>query len=505
MKLLSELIRLLPPEKISQVELISSDIDRESKLGQLYFGIKGGQFSSEEDAYQKIYGSTANHGAFKKLKQRLRDRLLNTLFFVDVNQPKFSDYSSAATNCYQQFAQVKILLGKLARDTAIWLAENLLEYTRKYELNDISYLLTIDLQNHYGWLSSNRSKFNYYNAAHEELKEIIIAESEANELINRIHLERLKILNGKLGKKEWEELQSKLRSTEMKLEKVRSSRFLLYLFLSKVTLSELLKEYEDIVKYCTQAMELFDEKSHNVMPISFVFFRRKRNALFNMGKLNEAISMQEEVESYTRQGSHNWFGTRYDTALLMLHNKNYEAAYKLQSDTFSGKTQQYVSNVIMESWKVLDAYLAFLKTIGKIPGQEDEFRLNKFLNEVPTFQKDKHGRNVAILLVQLLFLLARNDYPKYIDRLDALNQYRQRYLKEPNTFRSNCIMRMMTKVGKYGFHPRRVSGYVQKDFWKLKNTPPEMSNNSADVEIIRYEDMWEIVMEMLEENYRKNH
>jgi len=435
----------------------------------------------------------------------LRDRLLNTLFFVDVNHSKYADYSTAVMNCYQQYAQVKILLAKSARGTAIWLAENLLEYTRKYELNDISFLLSIDLQNHYGWLSSNRPRFNFYNDLHKELKEIIIAESEANELINRVHLDRIKILNGKLGSKEWEELQIKLSETEKKLKKVKSTRFILYLFLSKVTLSELKKDYGTVVHLCSHALQLLKEKTINVMPISFVFFRRKRNALFNLGEISEAISMESEVESYTRKGSHNWFGTRYDTALLLLHNKDFEAAHQLQLETFSNKTQQYVSKGIIESWKVLNAYLAFLKTIGKIQGAEENFRLNKFLNEVPNFQKDKQGNNVAILLVQLLFLLARNDYPKYIDRLDALNQYRQRYLKEPNTFRANCIMRMMTKVGKYSFHPMRVSGYVQKDYWKLKNTPPEMSNNSADVEIIRYEDMWEIVMELLEENYQKNH
>lgn len=504
MEHLRELVQLLPPEKIAQIELVGGPSVQKSKLDQLYFGLQNGDYSSEEDAIKSIYGTIEKTDAFSKLKERLRDRLLNTLFFIDVNRPKYTGYSDSLVSSYQKYAQIKILLTRSARTTAIWLAENLIEYTKKYELYDLTYLITNDLRTHYGSLQSNKKKYHVYNNLNNHARKVINAEGRANELVNFIELHRLELEKGYEYSPVRSQIEEKLEGLSKYSKEITSHRFVLYYFSSKVSIEEIQKKYELVVQYCELALELLEEKKFENTPVVFSFNRRKMNALFNLGKIDLAIRAAEKVENLTRPLTNNWYGIRYFKILFLIHKKSYPKALELEKETIVDGKVKFTSTSLREYWVILNAYLQFLTTFSTQQDSSTNFRLNKFLNDVPIYQKDKQGRNVSILLVQLLFLLVRNDYGKYIDRMDALNQYRQRYLKENNTYRANCIIRMMVKVGKYSFHPKRVKSYTQKDLWKLKSRPPEISSNVVEVEIIPYEHMWEMVMDILEKNFADN-
>ena len=55
----------------------------------------------------------------------------------------------------------------------------------------------------------------------------------------------------------------------------------------------------------------------------------------------------------------------------------------------------------------------------------------------------------------------------------------------------------MTKAD---FHPIRTERYTADLLAKLKSVPLELSEQPLEVEIIPYEDLWEMVMKLLERN-----
>jgi len=504
MELLKELVSLLPPEKISQIELVGRDMEQNSKLNKLYFGLLNGNIDTDEEAARELYDQDEESEALTKLKERLKDRLLNTLFFVDINKPKYSSYSNSLITSFQSYAQIKILLTRSARTSAISLAENLMEYTKKYELTEITYLITSDLKNHYGILDLNRNKFNHFNELHQQAEKTLFAESLASGTLGSINLMKEKELmeSKSPGAKK---ILSDLSKLDILYQDIRSYRYLLFYCAAKTRKFEIEKNYTAIIDLAEECLEHINDKPFDSSIAMYTFNRRIFNSYFNLGKIDEAISIAKNSENYTSPHTNNWYIVRYYLCLFLIHFKDYEAAANLEASTFSEKKFKIANPLLKEYWSTISAYLHFLAAANKTTITVTTFRLQKFLNDIPLYQKDKQGRNVAILLVQLLFLLVRNDYGKYIDRMDALNQYRQRYLKENNTYRANCIIRMMVKVGKCGFHPKRVKSYTQKNLWKLKSRPPEISNSAADVEIIPYEHMWEMVMEILEKNYRENY
>ena len=65
---------------------------------------------------------------------------------------------------------------------------------------------------------------------------------------------------------------------------------------------------------------------------------------------------------------------------------------------------------MQEIWTIYEAYIHYLVNIGKNKtsandGRFTKFRLYCFLNDTPIFSKDKRGMNVAILSIQILFLI----------------------------------------------------------------------------------------------------
>ena len=67
---------------------------------------------------------------------------------------------------------------------------------------------------------------------------------------------------------------------------------------------------------------------------------------------------------------------------------------------------------LAEQWAIYQAYLEFLLPSGPDNG----FRLARFLNNVPSFSKDKRGMNINILILQVLFLLRQGKRGEIIDR-----------------------------------------------------------------------------------------
>lgn len=125
------------------------------------------------------------------------------------------------------------------------------------------------------------------------------------------------------------------------------------------------------------------------------------------------------------------------------------------------------------------------------------FRLAKFMNSTPIFSKDKRGINVSILLMHIAFLLQRKDYNAIIDRTDSLNQYAYRYLRKDDSFRSNCMIKMVIQMTKADFNPIRTARYTADLRKQLGHVTLAGSGENIEVEIIPFEVLWEIMMKAL--------
>ena len=146
---------------------------------------------------------------------------------------------------------------------------------------------------------------------------------------------------------------------------------------------------------------------------------------------------------------------------------------------------------IRDRYFILKGYVNFLLPVEK------PFRLGRFLNQVPIYSKDKRGHNSNILIIQILHLLKNKKYNDIIDKVESLKQYSWQHLRNDDTLRSACFIKMLCQLPAGNFKKinvtRRVSTYYQR-----MTELPDKYKMDIDVEVVPYEVLWEEVLSCLD-------
>jgi len=496
MKDLSLLVSVVTPNKLKELAVLADLNEKKSKINALYKKLVEGEYTEDklrDELFEKGLHQNSN---FNRVKRQLKERLIDSLFLIDANQPKYPEITQAYYLCYKYSAAVKILLGKRARSAAISIAERTFKIAEKYEFTDILLHLSKDLRIHYGNIIGDKRKFSFYNQKVKYYGEILSAELKAEEYYSEL---ALTFSISRAAKAEHEEMAKKYsEDLEGIIDQYSSYRFRLYAYSVLVISNEMTDDYKDAIDICDRALVYFDEKKHLSTSVAkFTFYFRKISNQILLGELKDAEATVETCLKLEAAGLPNWYKAQGYLFIVYNHLNEHQKAFKVYKDTVSHKDfdKQYPN--VKETWYIYEAYIYYFYLRKAIQGPLNErlkkFRLNKFLNEVPTYSKDKRGMNIAILILQVLFLLHQEKYGQIIDRVEALRTYTHRYLRRDETFRSNCFIKMLMQLPKANFHKAAV---IRKtaDLRKKLSSVGIRHNQSAEVEAVPYEVLWEFVL-----------
>ena len=137
MKDLQMLVQLLSGVKVSKLNIIGTEGVSETKVQQLYDAILEGEVANDQEGARKFFPDGAySEKYFGKLKRKLKNRLLNTLFFIDVDKPQFTEYQKANQVCNRNLAIVKLLYSYGQRNLGVKLAEKTLKKAIYFDFTD---------------------------------------------------------------------------------------------------------------------------------------------------------------------------------------------------------------------------------------------------------------------------------------------------------------------------------------------------------------------------------
>ncbi len=508
LELLKELVGVVNRNKVKRIEIIGDANDSPSQLNELYKGITEGRFDSTEDVARFFFDDSPYRIKYaNRLQRKLKDRLLNTLFFVDVNQKGFSDIQKAYYTCHKNLAAVKILLGRYARKNGAALAEETIKIALHFEFTDLILELARELRMHYAYVPGRKKKFNYYDNLVGLKSEILLAEMEAEKyytLLTR-ELNQSKVSKSNLIESA-EKYSRKLESMMMEFQSYRFS-FHAYLVISMAY--ELKNDYKGNLRISKEALKFFNKKNQiasNTILIGFQIKTLVSNIY--LGKYDEANHNTRKLESLTLEGSNNWYHALDYTMILFFHSKKYNDAFETLQKAIKHPNFKNQYGNISEHWRIHEAFIYLLIQLKKINPSEEtnlkKFRVKKFLNEVPTYTKDKLGANINILILHVLFLLQQKKYDEIIDRMESLKTYTHRYLRRDETFRSNCFIKMLLTLPQTSFNRKAVVRRAQKYWALLQEVPLDKAKQSVELEIIPYETLWQFTLELLIDDRYKN-
>ncbi len=496
------LSELITRQKIHQAALVDELDFNENKMSQLYNNVLLGKIKNDQDAISILYNGRDQMGSLKKLKQRLYHRLINSVFFIDQSGSNYKDIFEAAKTCYKHFAAAKLLIGNQKNKVGIDIVEKTIKMSMKYEFTDLNYLFSSLLANYYVLSDTHKKKYEKYIALQDYYLLAISGENYIERLYRTLGIKLSKSSSG-LSDEDFSYYKKELNVVIEKQKEIKTTKFNLNAYLFQANLYLELKEYPKIIEIVEAGLNFYREKDIKSTAADYSLQTRAAIAYFLMKDYHKAEQIYEQNLSITSPQSSNWFATYNHYFAIKIIQNQFSEAYNILSKVINSNEFDKTHPLLVQLFRIKEAYIHFLIELGKIdPSQSEEkpirkFKLSRFLNDTPTYSQDKRGANISILIIQMLLLVQNKQHIKIIDKLDALNMYSHRYLRSDNTFRSNCFIKMLAKLPDADYNPIRWERYVKKFRDKLNDHPFELSYHNLDLEVIPFETLYDLVVEML--------
>lgn len=505
MERLSDLINFLSKHKLKSLEAIGRFSKKNTLLNNLYFGIADKTFHDDETAAKALYNSNSKNKNFKKLKYELEKRLINNIFFIELNSSQSNDRLKAQVYCHRNWAAAVILLkfGGL-RNVAVSLAERVIQVSLRNQLTSVTLNTSRYLMNHYSTYSPNKKKQKHYAAilslSQKLLYAEILAETYFGELISEFATKK-----GAYSEEIIIKAKRYVDELERQTHGLESRELLHFSHLVKIMRYELEMDYEKVIKASLEANEDFvrTNDSNGIRGNNL----RILVGYITLKKFTNAKKHIPTIISDYKMGAFNWFTIRELIVIFCFHSQQFENILSTYFSAIENKTFKKTPISVRLNWKIYGAYIHLFIQKGLIDpsGYEDKlktFKLSKFLNDVPDASKDKKGANIQILIIQVIFLLREDKIDQAINRIQVLHQYSGKYLTKDYSYRSKIFIKMLIVLIRNQMHRAAVIRKSAKYLKLLKENPIEKSKQSIGVEVVPFEDLWELIIAETKNEFR---
>jgi len=493
MDTIKEVTRVIKKSSV-HVELEQILGGKNSKTYQLFELIQEGIDESEIRLLLYPGGSTSK-SAYYKLKSRLESKLVNGLFLIDLKSTSFDKANLYFYQINKLYAAARILWQRRARSSANRILDYVVSKSMEYEFYGHAMLASRDLRMYYRTIGRDPLKGQYYSVILKKAEKYNNQEMTAEELMQDLNIWYVS--------KDFNKYRNISEEYEKKFDQLRSynnnkTTFNKHLFGAMIYHYELLGDYWKVKDIAEEGIVFFKKSKRAGAPLTNMY-NRKSIAELNLRQYEDCISTMQVALNISVPHSVGWHMNHLTLFFAYTHLQKYD---KLTSIFYRGTNKnalEFTQQQVIEFWRICEAYMRLLEATKKIDTLEkSSFKVGRFLNNVPMHSAHKRGFNVAILLVHVLFMIQRKEYDKVINRVESLKLYSYRYMKKFKKLRTHYMIMMIEAVVKGDFRKIRVEAYAKNYVKKLKATPVDMSDMQSTLEVMPYEHMWELILEMLD-------
>ena len=496
MKEIANLARIVTLRRTRQRSLLDLDAARPGKEERLMQEITVNPEITALQLTKSLYGtnSIGNQAAMRQLRARLQDKLLNHLFFLDHSDPRLVVSRRYEVECLDLLHKATIL--QLEGEYS--LSERLLrrcmrlaaqgEFTA-YEEQAAQRLLSIYAEQH------QQSKYEKISQDIARLRLTIGYEQEAEALFFKVQMGSEEAVAKR------HEITAKLPVYLERLEElyqlVPTFGTFNALYRVRLAYAGLAGHYQDIIQETERASAMlaagtlnirrFDQRLNHFMNV-YAHLRGRRP--------HEGLKLAETFAETIHPTSSNWFYFYEHYLLLALHAGEYEQAQRLLQVAYKNPSYGKLRPAALERWELLEAYTELVLPIEQVSlKRRNQLAVFAALT-VPEYSRDKRGYNVAILVFQLVHYLQQRLLEPVLVRLERLRKYQQRHLRDEATLRSRTFLRLLLLLPEADFDPVQLAKRGQPLLRTLQQATLTRDAD-AEVEIIPYENLWELIMGVL--------
>jgi len=447
-----------------------------------------------------------NRASFLKFKDRYKKKLLNYLVLSEFRTKPVDTSNELYFDLLKLYSAAKILHFRHQKNNALVLYKYINNLSLENQYFDLLLFTTTELKKHYAYVDPNEKLYKLYTERIKKCEHDIDRINDINHYYDEISHNNIMLHGEKLSSFK----ESSLLTAHNLLENINEDDSFDYkskIYEIAAFAFNLNQKYKESIEVSKKSIELTNNHFDKIHSKTVLAYRDILTAYLRLQDFENAYTYLTKILSNIKSIAHNYFRYKSLEYTLYAVTSDYNKLYTLTNEIISlKKLKDY--RIHFEEWTIREAFVNILIEAGKIDptlleNSKRKFKLNRFINEVEFYSKDKRGTNISVQVIQLIHFLIRRDYDKIVDRLDALNQYTFRYLRNDETLRSNCFIKMLLKIPEAEYHPLRTERYVAKYTKKLAENPFEVSMKEIAIEIIPYEHLWEIIMEILNKNLEK--
>lgn len=458
---------------------------------QLFQRLKSGKIATLKDSLNHFFdGEEGKLNEARHLAWRLKKKLIDGLFLSNGKAGK--DFASVYFACEKKSIAAKYLIIREKKEAGYQLAREAIVTAQKYHFSQIILELAQKLRLHYATVLLDFKKAVEYDQICQKYLHVVHAEDFAESAFCQItaHFRQKKHLQ-----EDWTKI-SEVYEKDIKnhFDTYKTYKLGFYYFYFVATRCELQGNYSAIVENGKNALSFFKGLEFQVPMVEFTFLFRQANALLHLAKYSEALEEIDRCLDYPLKTINQHLALQMKSAIGFQSGE-----YQICQNTLEiAKEKGWPDGPIGELWSIHKAYTAYFIKRGLVQANVKRFRLGKVMNEVPTYNQDKRGQNITILIAQILHHLADHKRGKIIDKTDALKRYKGRHLKGSDTLRSNLFISMLILLEKSQFNKtaflRHTAGYRAQ----LEANPARNFVGSVEIELVPYEVLVEEVLEWLD-------
>lgn len=454
----------------------------------LLINILHNKYEKDEDAIKDIYGSLEGTERYRMLKSRLHKKLYNHFFFL---RSSVRVDKKMEKECYDLVYRGRALLHVTEFDWAEDFFKKALTIATKCEFTDIS----LECYQNLNYIHAQQTKhkhFHYTLKALEKLRALKALEDEAYKLYYTAKLEMTRTVASR--KAYLPKLPEVIHRLMYLWQETDSFNIFQNYYYLNIWYLKLIGDFDasiTILKDCEKLLEdgqinalRFDHRANKYSHIS---------TLLKARRYDEGLELAEKYKVAFHPYSRNWFAYMQHYFLLAVHAGDLELAHALMKEVDSNPYYKRLKTRAKENWKLYKAYLFFVYPKA---GYMHPFDFGSFLQQMPEHSKDKLGYNVSIIILQFLHGLKHQDYDQLSSKEGPLRKYLNSYLKDSNSERSRLFFRLLIVSIRAGFNYKKSEKKGLNWLEKLKNTPMP-GEAFAQIEIIPYEKLWELILELL--------
>ncbi|MBT8219254.1 MAG: hypothetical protein KJP00_05505 [Bacteroidia bacterium] len=448
---------------------------------QLIDGIRKNAFKSDKGACYDIYG-VEKCSSYNQLKASTRVKLIRKLISQVPPQSATFNFGNIYKRVNAEYSAFNILHRSSQGTSAAYLGELIVNSAIKYDFGEFICPISSYLIEYFNIYNPNVKKSNFYKKILEEYSNTIALERKARIMYSE--LMNLFILQFAPGMKAHEQATHQLSQLEPHLYKIPSTRFHLYTFLIKTFKCYAIKDFPAMNQAAQQGYRYFAELEFRRPLIENTFLRKSVEANLVLGNFQYCEDQLQMILSNAKMGKSNWYNTLEILITLNLHQQAYPKAVKSFNLGKKNRNFNELISTIKTRWGLLEAYINFLQLAGVAPESPtmSRFRINRFINDTPQYEEDKKGRNIQLIIAQLLFYIIDKNWDKMEEKIEALQKYGTRYLRKNELFRSQVFIKMLLEIPRRLYHPQAILRHTSRYRKRLEEMAPNIDLNGSTLD-----------------------